>query len=886
MGRRDEDGMDDEESPFANMDRNLVLREARCFNDKVVNPGKCSIVLTKILYLLNQGEEISQEEALDVFFACTKLFQCKNVHLRRMVYLLIKTLKIDQDNRIIVVSCLNKDMTSTHDLFRANAIRVLAKIMDPSMLSSIERFLKQAVVDKNPFIVSATLCAGQHITARGGLTITKQWVNQLQEALSNSSAMVEYQALALLYRVKQQDQLAVSKVAAALVKNPPKGSMAQCLQIRIIVSLLNQQGSIDQTLLNYIINCLHNKPVLVMYEAARAICKLKALSAVQVTPAVSVLQDYLTSPIPAQRFAAVRTLSQLVVRFPLVVTVCSVDLERLLTDPNRNIATLAITTLLKTGAESNVDRLVGSISGFMSEISDEFRIVMVNAIKTLCLKFPNKFQGLMNFLASSLREEGGFQYKKAIVDSMLEIISAIPEAQESGLEHFCEFIEDCEFPELSVKILSMLGEKGPKTTNPGKYIRFIFNRVILETSVVRAAAVSSLAKFGTAEPSLTESVVVLLKRCLNDNDDEVRDRSVFYLNLLDPQYKNFKSAQALLVHNSIVGANQTIRDLEFSLQVYLENPTAEPFSLQSHMLKCKESEDEKAATAANKASEQTSEADLGGGEEESKAAAGNPYLSLLNSIPEFSDFGDLFKSCKPIEVTEGECEYVVSCVKHIYAQNVIFQFNITNNMEDQFLENVSVEMEPDNASWQEELLVPEATIKYSEQGTVFVAVARPDDAFTSGSIGNTLKFEYKDVDDGEPIGDAQADEYQLEELEVSESDFVIGSHDLGLVEFRKTWEALGTDSEVVKKYSLGLDSLQAAVDAVCDLLGLAPCESSGIVPEDARSHAVNLAGIFLDGTQVLARAGFMLGKTNSVTLKIAVRSTNSDANELLCGAVR
>ena len=75
-----------------------------------------------------------------------------------------------------------------------------------------------------------------------------------------------------------------------------------------------------------------------------------------------------------------------------------------------------------------------------------------------------------------------------------------------------------------------------------------------------------------------------------------------------------------------------------------------------------------------------------------------------------------------------------------------------------------------------QLLVPEATIKYSEQGTVFVAVARPDDAFTSGSIGNTLKFEYKDVDDGEPIGDAQADEYQLEELEVSESDFVIGSH--------------------------------------------------------------------------------------------------------------
>lgn len=880
--RKDDDGYDDDESPFANMDRNLVLRESRCFNDKVINPGKCSIVLTKILYLVNHGEDLSQDEALEVFFACTKLFQCKNVHLRRMVYLLIKTLKIDQDNSLIVVSCLSKDMTSTHDLFRANAIRVLARIMDVNMMSSIERFLKQAVVDKNPFIVSATLCAGQHITDRGGIQITKQWINQLQEALCSASPMVEYQALVLLYRVKQQDQLAVSKIATALCKNPPKGAMAQCLQIRIILSLLNQSSQVDQTLLNYVINCIHNKSLLVTYEAARAICRIKALTAVQVAPAVSVLQDFLSSPIPTQRFAAVRTLSQLVVRFPLVVTVCSVDLERLLTDPNRNIATLAITTLLKTGAEANVDRLMNSISGFMSEISDEFRIVMVNAIKTLCLKFPNKFQGLLNFLANSLREEGGFLFKKAIVDSMLEIISTIPEAQEPGLEHFCEFIEDCEFPELSVKILSMLGEKGPKTSNPGKYIRFIFNRVILETAVVRSAAVSSLAKFGSACPTLTESVVVLLKRCLNDNDDEVRDRSVFYLNLLDPQYKNFKTAQSLLNHSSIVGANQTVRDLEFSLQVYIESPPAESFALNKHMLKCKDS-DEELSAAKQDGDDNDDETGLIENEEKSDV---NPYTALLNSIPEFADFGELFKSCKTLEVTESETEYVVTCVKHIYQQHIVFQFNITNNMDDQFLENVSIEMEPDDNSWQEELLVPEAAIKYSEQGTSFVALQRPADSYTSGSISNTLKFEYKDVDDGEAIGESNEDQYNLEDLEVTEADFVVGEQGLGLVEFRKKWESLGASTEVVKKYSLGLDSLQGAVDAVCDLLGLTPCEASGMVPDDARSHAVNLAGNFLDGTSILARAGFMLGKTQSVTLKIAVRSTNPEANELLCGAIR
>ncbi len=50
--------------------------------------------------------------------------------------------------------------------------------------------------------------------------------------------------------------------------------------------------------------------------------------------------------------------------------------------------TQAITTLLKTGNESSIDRLLKQIGGFMSEIADEFKVVVVEAIKSLCLKFP------------------------------------------------------------------------------------------------------------------------------------------------------------------------------------------------------------------------------------------------------------------------------------------------------------------------------------------------------------------------------------------------------------------------------------------------------------------------------------------------------------------
>lgn len=79
---------------------------------------------------------------------------------------------------------------------------------------------------------------------------------------------------------------------------------------------------------------------------------------------------------------------------PLAVTNCNIDMESLISDQNRSIATLAITTLLKTGNESSIDRLMKQITNFMSDIADEFKIVVVEAIRSLCLKFPLKYRSL------------------------------------------------------------------------------------------------------------------------------------------------------------------------------------------------------------------------------------------------------------------------------------------------------------------------------------------------------------------------------------------------------------------------------------------------------------------------------------------------------------
>ncbi len=440
------------------------------------------------------------------------------------------------------------------------------------------------------------------------------------------------------------------------------------------------------------------------------------------------------------------------------------------------------------------------------------------------------------------------------------------------------------------------------TSNPAKFIRYIFNRVILETASVRACATTTLAKFGASIPSLTDSVLVLLQRCLHDNDDEVRDRALYMIQILK---QGRAYAKAVLFNKLPV----SIATFELSLQTYLDAPITQPFSLQKHLkispldLADKKDEksgaDKKAGGGAGGIDIKSDSKDLKspGGSGGSAAAAAvakvDPNLELLNSIPELKALGERWKYSAPVEITESDTDYVVTAIKHIYPQHVVFQFNVTNNMDGHVLENVQVEMEAAEKGddWQEEFAIPEeAKLAYQAKGVTFVCFQRPPKSFASGTITCNLKFQSREVDaTGEVSGGAPTeDEYQLEEIEVTETDFMRAesSAGAGLAEFRRQWETLGDGQETVKKYQFPVESLQAAVKAVMELLGMTAVDKSHIVPDDKNSHAVNLAGTFYGDIPVLVRAGFMLDTKQGVTLKVAVRCKDQAIRAMLLAVIK
>lgn len=645
-------------------------------------------------------------------------------------------------------------------MYRGSAIRALCSITDNTMLQAVERYMKQCIVDKNPSVSCAALVSSLHLASSSG-EVVKRWANEAQEALNSDNIMVQYHALGLLYHIRRTDRLAVSKLVNKLIRQNLKSPYALCMLIRIACKLIEDDdaagGNNENALLEFIERCLREKSEMVVYEAAHALVKLKRTTARELAPAVSILQLFCGSPKATLRFAAVRTMNKVCIVHPVAITTCNLDLEGLITDSNRSVATLAITTLLKTGAESSVERLMKQIATFVAEISDEFKVVIVQAIKSLCTKFPRKHAVMINFLSQMLREEGGFDYKTSIVETMITIIEENADAKEAGLSHLCEFIEDCEHTLLAVRILHLLGKEGPYSITPSKYIRFIYNRVILENATVRAAAVSALAQFGAVCPALLQNILVLLGRCQMDSDDEVRDRATYYLTIL--QAANVANNNNFIIERP----NLSIPLLERALKEYITGSCAEPFDLTTIPTSAPVQEE-----ASQDAMIITSTAPKA-----PKVSREEANAERLSHIPGIQRLGPIHRSAAPVQLTENETEYTVQCIKHTFANHIVFQFDCVNTLSDQLLENVRVDLViPEGFTLR--AVIPCAKLPYNETNASYVILEYPNDvASSAATFSATLKFSVKDCDPTTGLPDSDEgydDEYMLEDLEITVAD--------------------------------------------------------------------------------------------------------------------
>ena len=796
--------------------------------------------------------------------------------------------------------------------------------------------MKTAIVDKNPSVSSAALVSSYHLLPIAK-DVVRRWQSETQEAAAaskssggfslgfssssgqmpiNNSTMTQYHAIGLLYQMRMHDRMALVKMvqqfgAAGAVKSPA----ALVMLVRLAAQLAEEDASLRKPMMQLLDGWLRHKSEMVNFEAAKAICDVREVTDAEVNQAVHVLQLFLTSPRAVTKFAALRILHNFASFKPEAVSICNPDIELLISNANRSIATFAITTLLKTGNEASVDRLMKQISTFMSEITDEFKITIVEAIRTLCLKFPSKQAGMLTFLSGILRDEGGYDFKRAVVESMFDLIKFVPDSKEEALAHLCEFIEDCEFTKLAVRILHLIGLEGPKTTHPTKYIRYIYNRVVLENAIVRGAAVTALAKFGVGQkdPDVKSSVKVLLTRCLDDVDDEVRDRAALNLKLMGEEDDDM--ANSFVKNESMF----SLPSFEHQLVMYVtsEDSTAfnAPFDISKIPVVTREQADAEDRTKKLTATAPTLKAPkvgptktaTSGAEAAASASAQSQrYAQELQSIEHINAFGSVLKSSPIVELTEAETEYVVTLVKHIFKEHIVLQYEVKNTLPDTVLENVTVLASPSEEDELEEVFIlPVEKLATDEPGKVYVAFKKVngEGALPVSTFSNILKFTSKEIDPStnEPEDTGYDDEYEVSEFDLTGSDYIIPTF---ASNFSHLWEQVGASGEEAEETLLlssmkgiaggytyisfysnyNANSFPDATEQLTKTLSLQPVDGTD-VPVNQTTHTLKLLGKTVSGGRVVASVRMAYSSKSGVTTKITVRSEEENVAALVIGAV-
>jgi coatomer protein complex subunit gamma len=187
----------------------------------------------------------------------------------------------------------------------------------------------------------------------------------------------------------------------------------------------------------------------------------------------------------------------------------------------------------------------------------------------------------------------------------------------------------------------------------------------------------------------------------------------------------------------------------------------------------------------------------GGMAEAATASATQKYAEQLMQHPDLKEYGTLLKSSGPVELSESETEYVVTAVKHIFKEHIVVQYDIKNTLPDSVLENVTVAATPEEEDvLEEDFIIPAPKLPTNEPGVVYVAFKKlgGENSVPVTSFTNNLKFTSKEIDPttGEPEDTGYDDEYQVEDLELTGSDYVIPTF---AGSFDHVWEQTGANGE-------------------------------------------------------------------------------------------
>ena len=835
---------------FDDLRKDLTLQNASIFNEKNVQSEQCIEILINLIYLLNKGEKFSEKEKESIFFSATKLLHNANPILRRIIFLFVKHLNWWQSSFILTGSLIT-ELNGDDDLIKPNCFRLLGQITDASSVNVVERLLKEAINNENHEVASSALCCTLFMSLKG-FGIAKSWINEISEKLNSSLSeenLLTFHTLLLLKEIKKNDKLFLIKIFSRIAETSGSRShrsqFAICQLIRYVTDLLlksDLEESTKKTFHIFLQMSLYRLEESIKIEAARSIMIIPNISASIRQETIATLCELISSSNKIVRFAALKTLDKHIDGFAQNVAVdIFLELEKIIEDSgtNSSIKSYAFSIFLKISKGLSDYRLEKMFKTFIEQYTkfkEDFKKKLINISKNISRENPTKNKLYYDFFCSVFKLDAGPQTKLEILDALIWFVYNDKDLKLQTIFFLAESLFECQYDVLKIRIINLLGKECELVNNKSKLVRYIYNQLLLEFPAVRASAISALGEIGFKENNLRDIIISLIENCLNDDDNEVRERAFMISKALKAVKDKKKEDQQLInfVFPQKVKNPSPVEELNIDLIQLVLNSEKENL-LKSDDI-CQElvsilNDTEKISEILIKDKEELKKK-----EKKEKKRLGLDVSERKKSEDDYATtmFTKIYGPPKVItpykKLTDQSAEYLTKYRKIVHDKIVVMDFEITNTIEFQIINDVSLDMQMLNYEGfdlDKTEIIPIKSLKTNESGHLYFKLLKNKDSIYSNcSFNCTLKFDLQELDvKGNPHGIPVKETYKLDKpVEVCYADYYIKNSKVNLENFAEFWKQAEKSGyeKAVEKMVLNYNNGKNAGKIFSETIGFEP----------------------------------------------------------------
>ena len=622
------------------------------------------------------------------------------------------------------------------------------------------------------------------------------------------------------------------------------------------------EKSVKSHFLAFLERCLYSIEESIRIEAARSIMQLNNVKSNLRKTTIGILCDLISSTNKIVMFSALKTLDKYIDNYAQTVAVdIFLEMEKIIEDNNTNssIKSFGFSIFLKISKGLSDYRLEKMFKTFIEQYSkfkEDFKKKLIIISKNISRENPSKNKLYYNFFCSLFKLEAGPQTKLEILDALIWFIYSDKDLKLQALFFLAESIFDCQYDILKIRILNLLGKECELVSNKSKLVRYIYNQIILESPMVRASAISALGEIALKEKNLREIIISLIEKCLNDDDNEVRERAFMYSKALS-DVKDEKKEESQLVNFVFpkkIKNPTPIDELNIDLIQLVLN------SEKDNLLKSNDiskellnllNDTEKMSEVLLKDEEKKkknkkSKKEPGKNADEKETKEENDYSkTMFHKIYGTPRIYTPFKKL----TDDPSAEYLTKYRKIVHDKVIVIDFEITNTVEFQTINNVTIEVD----NLQQEGFDPDKTeiiqiksLKTNETGHLYFKLLKEkDQLYSSCSFNCILKFDLQELDvKGNPHGIPVKETYKFDkQVEVSYADYYVKNPKINMENFQEFWKkAENSDYEKREgKMELPYHDIKSAGINFSNIIDLEPLNNIDSIDSSMKKYEFDYA---------------------------------------------